>query len=88
MDDAILSQKFARMGARLTMVSRPSRRSRVRFEAASRVALDVQTDRKGEFFEIARAPGALAELHVLDLQPADRSCRTPQCSEETDYEYD
>jgi hypothetical protein len=32
----------------------------------------VQTDRKGELFEIARQPGAEAEVAVLDVQPADR----------------
>jgi hypothetical protein len=34
--------------------------------------LDVQTDRRGEFFEIARLPGADAAVEVLDVQPADR----------------
>jgi len=32
----------------------------------------VQADRKGEFFEIVRQPGAEAEIAVLDVQPADR----------------
>jgi hypothetical protein len=32
----------------------------------------VQTDRKGEFFEIVKQPGGEAELAVLDVQPADR----------------
>jgi hypothetical protein len=70
MDDIILNQKFARTGARLTLVDRPSRLRR--FVMASRVALDVRTDRKGEYFEIARRAGDEAELHVLDIQPADR----------------
>ena len=36
------------------------------------ISLDVQADRKGEFFEIVRQPGAEAEIAVLDVQPADR----------------
>ena len=32
----------------------------------------MQADRKGEFFEIVRQPGAEAEVAVLDVQPADR----------------
>jgi hypothetical protein len=32
----------------------------------------VQTDRKGEFFEIARRSGSEAEVAVLDVQPGDR----------------
>jgi hypothetical protein len=32
----------------------------------------VQTDRKGEFFEIALVPEAEAEVDVLDVQPTDR----------------
>ncbi len=67
MDAKLLDIKFARMGARLKLIDRmagrPSRGS---------VALDVRTDRKGEFFEITTPPGGEAELEVLDLQPADR----------------
>jgi hypothetical protein len=32
----------------------------------------VQTDRKGEFFEIVKQPGADVEIAVLDVQPTDR----------------
>src|SRR5207249_156137 len=35
-------------------------------------SLDVQPDRKAEFFEIIRQPGADAEIAVLDVQPDDR----------------
>ncbi len=68
MDTNLLDIKFARIGARLKVADRPSRRSRT----SAAVSLDVQADRKGEFFEIAREPGAEAEIVVLDLQPADR----------------
>jgi hypothetical protein len=66
MDTTLLDTKFARIGARLKVADRPARRTR----PAGVVSLDVRADRKGEFFEIARPPGA--ELDVLDVQPADR----------------
>jgi hypothetical protein len=68
MDTALLNSKFARIGARLKFADRPTWRNR----QAGVVSLDVQTDRKGEFFEIIRPPGAEAEVAVLDVQPADR----------------
>src|SRR5947199_1847652 len=63
-----LDAKFARIGARLKVADRPTRRTRT----AGVVSLDVQADRKGEFFEIVKQPGAEAEVAVLDVQPADR----------------
>ncbi len=68
MDTNLLDIKFARMGARLKIADRPARRNRT----AGVVSLDVQADRKGEFFEIVRQPGAEVEIAVLDVQPADR----------------
>ena len=68
MDTNLLDAKFARIGARLKVADRPSRRSRT----AGVISLDVQADRKGEFFEIVKQPGAEAEVAVLDVQPADR----------------
>jgi hypothetical protein len=68
MDTNLLDSKFARIGARLKVADRPSRRSRT----PGVLSLDVQADRKGEFFEIVRQPGAEVELAVLDVQPADR----------------
>src|SRR5919204_652997 len=44
----------------------------MRTRSAGVVSLDVQADRKGEFFEIVKQPGAEAEIAVLDVQPADR----------------
>jgi hypothetical protein len=67
MDTNLLDIKFARIGAPLKVADRPSRRSLT----AGLISLDVQTDRKGEFFEIVRQPGAEAEIAVLDVQPAD-----------------
>ena len=68
MDTNLLDIKFARIGARLKVADRPARRSRT----SGVISLDVQADRKGEFFEIVRQPGAEAEIAVLDVQPADR----------------
>ena len=68
MDTNLLDIKFARIGARLKVADRPSRRNRT----TGVVSLDVQADRKGEFFEIVRQPWAEAEIAVLDVQPADR----------------
>jgi hypothetical protein len=68
METSVLDTKFARIGARLKVADRPSRR----FRMAEGISLDVQTDRKGEFFEIARQPGAEVAVEVLDVQPADR----------------
>src|SRR5207245_5831276 len=50
------------------VADRPSRRSRT----PGVISLDVQADRKGEFFEISTQPGVEAEIAVLDVQPADR----------------
>jgi hypothetical protein len=66
MDTNRLDIKFARIGARLKITDRPTRRT------SSVISLDVQTDRKGEFFEIIRPLGTEAEIAVLDVQPADR----------------
>jgi hypothetical protein len=68
MDTNLLNAKFTSIGARLKVADRPTRRSR----AAGVVSLDVQSDPKGEFFEIVRPAGAGAEVAVLDMQPADR----------------
>ena len=68
MDTNLLDTKFARIGARLKVADRPSRRSRT----SGAISLDMQADRKGEFFEIIRQPGAEVEVAVLDVQPADR----------------
>jgi hypothetical protein len=65
MDSAILDNKFARIGARLKVADRPPRRS-------GAISLDVRTDRKGEFFEIAQQTGDNATVEVLDVQPTDR----------------
>jgi hypothetical protein len=66
MNTNLLGIKFARIGARLKVSDRPNGRAR----PAGVVFLDVQSDRKGEFFEIVQPPQA--EIAVLDVQPADR----------------
>src|SRR5262245_27286765 len=64
----LLDSKFARIGARLKVADRPAGRSRMQ----GAFSLDVQTDRRGEYYEIARRPDADAEVEVLDVRPADR----------------
>jgi hypothetical protein len=68
MNTNLLDGKFARIGARLKVSARPTRRGR----SAGAFSLDVQTDPRGEFFELVRPPGSEAEVAVLDVQPADR----------------
>jgi hypothetical protein len=67
MNTNLLDSKFARIGARLKVADRPSRRTRT-----ANFSLDVQSDPRGEFFEIVRPPGTEAEVAVLDVRPADR----------------
>ncbi len=69
MDTTNLLMKFARIGARVKFTDRSSNRRRA---APGVISLDVQEDRDGEFFEVARSPEADPELSVLDVQPADR----------------
>src|SRR3954471_20546540 len=67
-DQDILEIKFARIGARL----RVSDGSERRLVTTVPVALDVRSDRQGEFFEVIRRTNAETEVEVLDVQPADR----------------
>lgn len=68
MDNDLLAAKFARIGARLKFVDRAPNR----FRTSGPLALDIRTDRHGEFFEVRIRPGAELELDVLDVQAADR----------------
>src|SRR4051794_21045374 len=67
-DQDILETKFSRIGARL----RVSDGSQRRLVTTVPVALDVRSDRRGEFFEVIRRTDAEAEVEVLDVQPVDR----------------
>ncbi len=69
MDTTDLLTKFARIGARLKVADRPTRRSRVPLGLLS---LDVQADRNGEFFEVVAPGGGDPEVAVLDVRPAER----------------
>ena len=69
MDTTDLLTKFARIGARVKVADRPSRRNRL---PAGVLSLDVQADRDGEFFEVVSPGGNSPEVAVLDVQPADR----------------
>src|SRR5687768_14172185 len=69
MDTTNLLAKFARIGARMKVADRPSRRFRA---ASGVVSLDIGEDRRGEYFEVARRGDVDPEVAVLDVQPADR----------------
>ena len=69
MDNTDLLRKFARIGARVKVADRPSRRFRA---TPGVVSLDVQADRHGEFFEVVSPEGTDPEVAVLDVQPSDR----------------
>jgi hypothetical protein len=68
MDTTSLSTKFERIGARLRFAAPRPRFGRT----AAAVSLDVRSDHKGEFFEVALRPGADPEIEPLDVRPADR----------------
>lgn len=69
MNTTDLLTKFARIGARVKVADRPSRRFR---PVEGALSLDVQADRDGEFFEVISRGGAFPEVAVLDVQPTDR----------------
>lgn len=69
MDTTDLLTKFARIGARIKVANRPTRRFR---PPAGVLSLDVQADRNGEFFEVVSPGGTSPEVAVIDVQPADR----------------
>ena len=70
LDHDLLETKFARIGARLKVSDGLERRRRN--ISGVPVALDIQRDPKGEFFEVIGRPGTEAEIEVLDVQSADR----------------
>jgi hypothetical protein len=69
MDSELLKTKFARMGARLKVEEAMPRNPR---QGGVGLVVDVQRDRKGEFFEIRTQPGEDVHLEVEDLQPSHR----------------
>jgi hypothetical protein len=69
MDRELLETRFARMGARLKVQEGTARD---RSGSRTNLTVDVQRDRKGEFFEIRVRPAVDVRLEVVDLQPARR----------------
>jgi hypothetical protein len=69
-DTDILEAKFARIGARLKVGDGLARRRRIAADAS--IAVDIQSDRRGEYFELIERRDANAEVEVLDVQPTDR----------------
>lgn len=72
MDSSLLERKFENMGARVKFNGRaPSRFSRNAMSTGG-IRLNVLTDNKGEFFEVAVNGDTPPEVQVLDVQPEDR----------------
>jgi hypothetical protein len=65
MNTDALSEKFAKMGARIKFVPRPTGWS-------PPFRLNVMTDRKGEYFEVRMGEEEAVEVEVLDLRPRAR----------------
>lgn len=72
MDSSLLERKFENMGARVKFNdSNPSRFSRNTMNTGG-IRLNVLSDKKGEFFEVAVNGDTPPEVQVLDVQPSDR----------------
>lgn len=69
MESRVLKDKFASIGARLKINSVP--RSQ-RLFGPRELALDVRSDRKGEFFDLQVTPSQIKDLTVVDAQPRMR----------------
>lgn len=74
MDSSLLERKFEDMGARVKFNDRSSVRSRRNvISTGVGVRLNVLSDNKGEFFEVAvNNTDSPPEVQVLDVQPSDR----------------
>lgn len=73
MDQLTLANQFARVGARVKLTERrPSRPSLFWPNNDRTIAIDIQRDPKGEFFDIAVRRGAAIEADVVDARPEDR----------------
>ena len=68
MDTLLLNKKFERIGARLKIGEAPTTRR----DTNGLLALDIGTDRRGEFFEIRSRIETSAEIEVLDVRPTER----------------
>jgi hypothetical protein len=69
MDISLLTNKFERIGARLKVVDRPRRRFGT---SPSLLTLDIGSDRRGEFFEIAPQTGTDPKVEVISVRPSNR----------------
>jgi hypothetical protein len=65
MNEHLIEQKFARIGARAKVHPAAER-------SEGAVSIDIGRDGEGEFFDIALAPGSNGELRVIDAQPRIR----------------
>jgi len=70
-DAKLLETKFAKIGARIR-VPHAERATSRRVPAGGRVRLDVKSDARGEYFEVASRTETPADVEVLDVQPGQR----------------
>jgi hypothetical protein len=70
-DTQMLETKFARIGARIK-VPHTERIPSWRAPTEGRVRLDVKSDARGEYFEVASRAEGRADVEVLDIQPGRR----------------
>ena len=68
MDTEVLKRQFARMGARVKFGTRPRRRG----IGGGDFAVDVGTDKQGEFFEIFLGEAGAEDVEVVDVEPRRR----------------
>ena len=71
MDSSLLERKFGNMGARVKVNDTNTGFRRNAISSGS-LRLNVLSDKKGEFFEVAVNGDSQPEVQVLDVQPADR----------------
>ena len=69
MDTDMLIKKFERMGARAKLNEPP--RNRWQFRQPVPFTIDINQDRKGEFFSLTANPSMLDDCRVTDLRPKE-----------------
>ncbi|MFT3788721.1 MAG: hypothetical protein QM770_21545 [Tepidisphaeraceae bacterium] len=65
-----LADKFLKMGARAVVEAISPRDQRLRFRVPPTLAVDIRSDRHGEFFHVRRP--ADVKVDVIDLRPRER----------------
>ncbi len=69
MDNDMLIEKFARVGAR-AVITPPQRH--LWWQRTGALSIDIGQDRRGEFFNLTAAPDRLERVDVTDVRPRER----------------